>query len=124
MQLSGMSFTLIMDRPVEREKYYISPGGYNLGGKQFDFCHSEGEIDTNDRTRVHFYVDDFDEDYSQTIVPADIWKTFSEFFVYTGEYDEPEIHPVGVENIRFYFDNVLFNCPIPALESANKCIAA
>ena len=124
MKLNGMSFTLKMDRPIVSEKHFISPGGYNLGGKQFDFCKSRGVIDSSDSTKVHFFVDDFDEDYSKQIVPVDIWKKFSEFFIYTGEYDDPEIRAIGVENIRFYFDGVLFNCPKPALDSANKCLMA
>jgi len=123
MKLTGMSFTLVMDRPIDKDCHYICPGGYVLNGKSFDFCEHQGTIDSRDRTKVHFFVDDFDEESEyEPIVPADIWGKFEEFFVYTGEPGEPEIHAIGVENIRFYFDGILFNCPKPALDSANQYI--
>lgn len=124
MNLTGMSFTLKMDRPIKREQHYISPGGYILNGKEFDFCRSQGCIDDRDKSKVHFYVDDIDESYSEDITPEDVSGEFSEFFVYTGEYDEPEINAVRVEGLKFYFGNDLVECPRQALESANECLIA
>ncbi len=125
MKLTGMSFTLKMDREIDKKSHYISPGGYNLNEKPFDFCQSFGTIDDQDHTKIHFYVCDFDESCSPNeITPTDIWGYFSEFFIYTGEQDEPEIRPMAIENLRFYFDGILFDCPGRTLISANNNLAA
>ena len=121
MKLTGMSFTIKADRPIQK-RHYISPGGYKLNNKQFDFCASEGVIDSQDKKKMHFFVHNFDETYSLEIQPIDIWQKFGEFFIYTGENDDPEINIIGVEDIKFYFDNILFACPEPAYISANECI--
>lgn len=127
MKLEKMSFDVKFDRPINKDRHYISPGGYNLNGKSFDFCMFEGVIVDPDTLRC--YISDFDIEYAEdngvdAVVPADIMGKFSEFYIYTGEYDDEPINPVKIDNLQFCFDGVTFNCPSPTLESANQCIFA
>lgn len=128
MKLTGMSFDLQFDRPIILGKHYISPGGYNLNGKQFDFCEFAGTItEKPDTLRCDVY--NFDEDYArendvESITPADIIGDFTEFFVYTGEYDDEPINPVKVSNLAFYFDGrEKYFCPPLTLKSANAAMS-
>ncbi len=123
-KLTGMNFDITFDRPIEREKHYISPGGYILNGKQFDFCRFIGEI-ADDTLKCR--VDDFDDEYAEengvkAITPADIIGEFSEFYIYTGEYDDEPINPVKISNLMFDFGGEMFYCPPLTLESANRAI--
>ena len=105
VKLNEMSFDLIMDRDIDKDKYYISPGGYTLNGKDFDFFTFEGNIDDDDRNMLHVDVYYFDDGEFEPIVKPDISGEFQEFFVYTGEYNDPEINPVKIENLKFYWDD-------------------
>ena len=119
-----MSFTLKMDRPID-SKHYICPGSYNLGGKQFDFCQHYGNIDDADKSVVHFTVQDFDAEYSDdAVTPADTEKSFEDFFIYTGEYDDAEIRPVEVKELLFTFTDGSLKASPELLKSANKCLSA
>lgn len=94
--------TIRMDREIEPGKHYIMPGGYEVtaSGKQyqFDFNDCYGHVDVHDKTLVHFIVRDEDDATFPGI--NELRKHFhqitgfTECFVYTGEYDEPEINPV------------------------------
>ena len=120
--LTAMEFTLCMDRDMNREEHYISPGGYILNGKEFNFMDSEGWIDEEDRSKVHFVVRNFDTDsYETSVCPSDTRGEFGEFYVYTGETDEPEVNAIAVEDLIFYFGDKEIRCPKKALRSANKC---
>lgn len=126
MKLTQMQFDLKFDRPIDRNKHYISPGGYTLNNKTFDFNRFTGTI--IDDNILQCVVNDFDEDYAiengiKEVVPEDVTKNFSEFYIFTGEYDDPEINALSVDNLYFWFDNTRFNCPSETLKSANKCIA-
>lgn len=104
--LEGMSFVLVMDREIK--DHYISPGGYELAnGKRFDFLMSVGNVLAQDRHKIKFDVSVFDTDYAEengvlNITEDDLKQNFTEFFVYTGEYDDPEIEVTGIEDLVFY----------------------
>ena len=131
--LSSMSFTVEMDRPVDKDIHYISPGGYaflmNLLGKEqevaFDFSNSVGNIDKTNPRLVHFEVYDLDKEYTKDYVLLTKKNVrtsgYSEFFVYTGEYDDPEIHPVRVKSLTYGFeDNTSLTVSKEQLEQINK----
>ena len=103
-KLLSMSFTLVCDReiPKENNPYYISPGGYELvNGKRFDFFSSIGNVDPENRTKVEFDVLELDDEYSDVITEKDLKKPFTEFFIYTGEYDDPQIGIQEVKDVEF-----------------------
>ncbi len=108
--LTGMGFTLVCDRPVNPQKHYLSPGGYSINGKSFDFCSYRGERVKEEPHKVFFEVDDFDDEYAEdNEVPGltredVVTGEFDEFCVNTGEYDDEEIHVVGAEDLSFEFD--------------------
>lgn len=96
--------SLKMDRPIDLDAHYISPGGYHViaGEKEygFDFNLSFGNIDDDDPTVIHFELRDADTDTFPEI--GEMRKhlhevnKFDECYVYTGEQGEPEIHPVKI----------------------------
>ncbi len=109
--LNAMEFTVEFDRCVTKE-HYISPGGYCVNEKNFDFLSTCGKIINSNS--VNYYVSDFDTAYAEengvnSITPEDITGDFSEFFIYTGEYDDPEINPVKVRDLVFYMNGE--TCP-------------
>lgn len=122
--LESMSFVLVMDREIK--DHYISPGGYELAnGKRFDFLRSVGNVLAQDRHKVKFNVSVFDTDYAEEngvlkITEDDLKKNFTEFFVHTGEYDDPEIEVTGIEDLVFYLGSG--DCPASEeqLESIRK----
>ena len=107
--LEGMSFVLVMDREIK--DHYISPGGYELAnGKRFDFLRSIGKVLDQDRHKVKFSVSIFDMDYAEEngvpeITEDDLKQKFNEFFVHTGEHDDPEIEVIGIEDLVFYLES-------------------
>ena len=139
-KLIGMGFTLQMDREIDPEKHYISPGGYILNGKHFDFFTSRGSRVDGDNTKVEFWVEDFDEDfYKESYVdehggdenPEPITEEdceageFSEFFIYTGEGDDEICGVLSVLDISFAFDDgkeIYLKNDSPTVRSANRCI--
>lgn len=120
--LQKMEFSIRFDRPVN-EKHYIIPGGYTIktegphqvdNGRKpdlitFDFCDEERYIDEKDPCVMHFQVRNLDPEYGNfnEALNKDTLKTavFSEFFVYTGEDDDPEIKPVQICTLAFVMDN-------------------
>lgn len=105
-KLYGMSVVLEMDRPIDPGEHYISPGGYEINGKPFDFYEFEGNIDKDNPYILNCCLRDFDgtlgdEDEEIVITEKDIKKGFTEFYVFTGEYDEPEINVKEVKKIVF-----------------------
>ena len=109
-----MEATIRFDRNIEPAQHYISPGGYEMtfsNGKtvEFDFMDFEGAISVEDPTVMLFEVGYLDTD---CFPDAEFLETFtgsiteiSEFFVYTGEDNEPEIYPVELIELRMYNNN-------------------
>lgn len=109
--ISRMCFRLKMDRPVVLEKenpHYISPGGYNIGGVSFDFCTVEWNRLEDDNSVIvvdvkHLDTDIYPESKKLTL---DYFKNhkFEEFYIFTGEYDDPEINPVEILDLELQDD--------------------
>jgi len=108
--INAMEFTIKFDRNIDKNIHYISPGGYSVNGKQFDFMDYEGSIDGD---KLHCTVHNFDKDLFEeaaednytSLSLSDFRKGFDEFFIYTGEYDDAEIIPKEILNLTVYFDN-------------------
>lgn len=105
-----MSFTLEMDRPIEKGKHYVSPGGYCLrfntprGPREvnFDFLDFEGTIVKEKFLECNVYnldVDSFEGSAELLSLLRNSNYDWVEFFVYTGEYEDPKIQPVRAFNI-------------------------
>lgn len=90
------------DRPIDKEKHCISPGGYEMTFSngvttQFDFMEFEGSVDEQDDTVLFCTMRRLDTD---TFPDADFLRTFEgsvtdikEFYVWTGTHGDPEIYP-------------------------------
>ena len=99
--------TLKMDRPIDKNKHYISPGGYEVTLKDsstiaFDFCDSEGYIDELDPSIITFdlHADDYDA-FSDMTTLLDRYreiKSLSECYIHTGEHNDPEINVERIIN--------------------------
>ena len=104
-----------MDREIDTNKHYISPGGYEFKfGKesvQFDFCEYAGYVDSDDKTKILFESIILDT----TAFPdckSKLTKEFcsnidniEEFYIYTGEYNDPEIFPIKILEISLLFSD-------------------
>ncbi len=106
MKLTGMGFILTCDRPIDAAKHYISPGGFQISGKRFDFCQSAGIKVENDSRKIRFELKDLDTDYTDsTLTKTDVTNgIFDEFYVYTGEAGDEIINIISVSDIEFEFD--------------------
>ena len=114
--LYAMNYTLEMDRPVDFEKHYISPGGYELekDGRvcRIDFC--ESLINGGKNNTLDIEATDFDEEYARDNDfknEFDDYKDifnfhYTEFFIFTGEYDDEEINVSKLINLRYTFCDV------------------
>lgn len=130
MELRKMFVTLEIDRAADAKNYYISLGGFECGGKKFDFCSYRGTISDNPKL-VDFTLSDFDEDFSEgaVITPEDIRYGFTKFNVFTGEYDDPEINVSSVKEVTFLFydpdtkEETEIEATEPLLNGINACIA-
>lgn len=113
--ITEMSMKLKFDRPIEKEKHYISPGGYAFrsGGKtyRFDFLNYEGNIDQEDPSILYAEVHHLNKNYSDDMSDfnADALEAIEEFFVYTGEYGDPEIHLKSVLSLTVWQGNMETN---------------
>ena len=127
-----MELLLEMDRVIEKEKHYISPGGYECGGKHFDFFQHEGYIQQDNPEQVLFIMKHFDDSLGKeehTIVtPEDVKLGFTEFYINTGEYDDPEIEVRNVKKATFFFrdektgEETVFEASEKLLEGINECL--
>ena len=96
-----MYATLQMDREIDPNRHYISIGGFefrfrngvNIG---FDFNSSIANVQ-RDPTAIKFECDDLDR--------------IEEFYVYTGEKEEPEINPERVLALSFDVDGKMIDIP-------------
>lgn len=108
--ITRMYADILFDREIDQGKHYISPGGYeimNANGDtlQFDFEVFAGNIDPINKRILHVEQKHLDMAAFPDAKLLDQFladfKGFTDFFVYTGEYDESEINPVKAYNIVF-----------------------
>lgn len=106
-----MYATIEFDRQVRRDYHYINPGDFTMrfGRKvyNFGFCLTETTYDSKKPNILHFEFKD--PDFSafpklSSLKPDELGKLkeIEEFFVYTGEGDDPEIFPVRLKKLAFY----------------------
>ena len=106
----SMLADIIFDRPIKKDLHYISPGGYEMvfNGKiiHFDFEDYEGWVDKKNPALLH--IIQRNPDYSSfedlnSLEPNDLLslKKINEFFIYTGEAEDPEINPIKIEKLEF-----------------------
>lgn len=107
---TNMYFSVKFNRPYDSENMYVSPGGYCVNGKEFDFINTYCDYEDGCNV-VDFEVAGFDFEYAveNNGVPTmeDFVKNnWSEFFIYTGELGEDEeVNPISVENLKISFSN-------------------
>ena len=65
---------------------------------QFDFMDYEGSVNKDDPTILHAEVYTLDRNYSDDLSKfnSDGLEKIEDFYIYTGEGDDPEINPVKV----------------------------
>ena len=113
--VDGMIFVLQMDREIDKDKHYISPGGYEFKSSksekslQFDFFDYAGYIDSNDKTKILFETEALDEQTFPGIIDK-LNKSFcedineiTEFYIYTGEDEDPELNLSKIIDISLLF---------------------
>lgn len=120
--LTRMVAGLEFDRPVNLKKHYISPGGYEVESNGeligFDFFESSITEAKGSPSHIEYVGRLLDTDTFPDARKLDKkfwikgdWK-FTEFYVYVGEPDEPEIHLKGVSSITLGFDDdSVYNIP-------------
>ena len=107
-----MIFDLRFDRDIDLKKQYISPGGFCFvaAGKEFEFDFKESvkEVSDEDPRVLHCEMCYLDKnafpDSAGFDAVCDQIEELKEFFVFTGEFNEPEIHPVKILNLTFFSD--------------------
>lgn len=112
--ITSMHADILFDRPIDKEKHYISPGGYSIitnDGKQidFDFQSWYGTIDAKNPRLLHAEMENVDTDCFPDAANLEAavrnMKGFKEFFIYTGEYTvDGDISPIGISNVIFEND--------------------
>lgn len=101
-EITRMVMDIKFDRKIDSNKHYISPGGHSFKCKgktySFDFMDYVGNVDKDDPTILHAEVDHLDKDYSTDLSKFNSKKieAIEEFYIYTGEEEDPEINPVEV----------------------------
>lgn len=119
MKLVGITCHVWYDRVIDIDKHYLDIGGYEVeyNGKKFnfDFTTSTGNVVGRNRNIMEWQAYDLDESFSDVIFPDVIRKgEFTEFFLYTGENEDAEIHALRVENVKFEFvdddANIIYVC--------------
>lgn len=113
--VEAMIFVLQMDREIDKDKHYVSPGGYEFKSSkseeplQFDFFDYAGYIDSNDKTKILFETEVLDEQPFPGIIDK-LNKSFcedineiTEFYIYTGEDEDPELNLSKIIDISLLF---------------------
>lgn len=114
--VEGMILVLQMDREIDKDKHYISPGGYEFKSSkseeplQFDyFFDYAGYIDSNDKTKILFETEALDGQSFPGIIDK-LNKSFcedineiTEFYIYTGEDEDPELNLSKIIDISLLF---------------------
>ena len=116
-----MYATLQMDREIDPNRHYIGIGGFefcfrngvNIG---FDFNSSIANVQKNPTT-IKFECDDLDCDsfpeaalLGMMLSDSEV-KRIEEFYVYTGEREEPEINPEKILSLSFCVDERMIDIP-------------
>ena len=116
-----MYATLQMDREIDPNRHYIGIGGFefcfrngvNIG---FDFNSSIANVQKNPTT-IKFECDDLDCDsfpeaalLGMMLSDSEV-KRIEEFYVYTGEREEPEINPEKILSLSFCVDGRMVDIP-------------
>lgn len=116
-----MYATLQMDREIDPNRHYIGIGGFefcfingvNIG---FDFNSSIANVQKNPTT-IKFECDDLDCDsfpeaalLGMMLSDSEV-KRIEEFYVYTGEREEPEINPEKILSLSFCVDGIMVDIP-------------
>ncbi|MEE0872261.1 MAG: hypothetical protein UIH27_02170 [Ruminococcus sp.] len=116
-----MYATLQMDREIDPTRHDISIGGFefcfrngvNIG---FDFNSSIANVQKNPTT-IKFECDDLDCDsfpeaalLGMMLSDSEV-KRIEEFYVYTGEREEPEINPEKILSLSFCVDERMIDIP-------------
>ena len=116
-----MYVTLQMDREIDPTRHYISIGGFEFCFKKgikigFDFNSSIANVQKNPTT-IKFECDDLDCDSFPEVALLGMMlsdsevKRIEEFYVYTGEKEEPEINPERVLALSFDVDGRMVDIP-------------
>ena len=116
-----MYVTLQMDREIDPTRHYISIGGFEFCFKKgikigFDFNSSIANVQKNPTT-IKFECDDLDCDSFPEAALLEMLLSDSEvdrieeFYVYTGEKEEPEINPERVLALSFDVDGKMIDIP-------------
>lgn len=126
-----MYFSLTMDRPVDKDIHYISPGGFEFQfGKHlvaFDFFEFCGGIDDKDDRKVNCEMRCLDTTSfpeSEILLSGNLLgkvKHIEDFYVYTGEqgYD-PELYLEKIDSISFDHDGKNYSVPQKVIETYNE----
>ncbi len=96
---------LKMDRPINKDLHYISPGSYEFelkNGERYtlDFCESYGSVSQIDSSEIKFELRE--ADYTAFPEISQLQEKLCEivrildFYIYTGEDPESEIKPVKI----------------------------
>ena len=116
-----MYATLQMDREIDPNRHYIGIGGFefcfrngvNIG---FDFNSSIANVQKNPTT-IKFECDDLDCDsfpeaalLGMLLSDSEVDR-IEEFYVYTGEREEPEINPEKILSLSFCVDERMVDIP-------------
>ena len=116
-----MYVTLQMDREIDPTRHYISIGGFEFCFKKgikiwFDFNSSIANVQKNPTT-IKFECDDLDCDsfpeaalLGMMLSDSEV-KRIEEFYVYTGEREEPEINPEKILSLSFCVDGRMVDIP-------------
>ena len=116
-----MYATLQMDREIDPTRHYISIGGFEFCFKKgikigFDFNSSIANVQKNPTT-IKFECDDLDCDsfpeaalLGMLLSDSEVDR-IEEFYVYTGEKEEPEINPESVLALSFDVNGKMIDIP-------------
>lgn len=118
------------DRAIDPLKHYISIGGFEMEFNNdvtvpFDFEESWARVDVDDPTVLHVTMRALDVDCfpeAQTIhtLTGSI-TNIVEFYIYTGEEDDPEINPVEILHLSLVRnDDTEFDITPEVLTSFNN----
>lgn len=105
-----MLATIEFNRAIDKEKDYISPGGYEMAMKgetiTFDFENYAGNIDNENPCLFHYEQrnPDYDTFEDLNLVTEEMLNSveaIKEFFVYTGESEESDLKVVAIKELSF-----------------------
>lgn len=132
-KIEKMVISVKMDRPINPDVHYISPGGYELmfvNGESiaFDFSESYGKIDKADPSVIHFSLFDLDTaSFPESKILGKKLLLFKvtkivECYIYTGEDNEDApINPLEIKEMYF---EISHNAPTTTVEIDNEILSA